>query len=270
MSCSNRLFKSLLVAWACERVQLMEVSADDKRHTSFLLESSTVPINQAEEEDAHAGNIETRHDSTGPQRHISSLVETSSDENRELSTVPINQAEEEDASAEDMEACHGSTESQRHTSSPLEISLDENHEPSEVTENQAEEEDAPVEHMTIGDTFSNYESIRSLLPESHQQYFGILNCQPDELFVPPVFTEPETVEAMQRLGYLPEDLTVVSHLSYDSMDPGLRNKVFLELDKCRRQMIQNVIEERNRILNGELPPEGPPAPDASRKRKRCQ
>ena len=66
----------------------------------------------------------------------------------------------------------------------------------------------------------------------------------------PNFEEPETIEAMERLGYVKDDLIPKA---YDEVpgDDELRAKIIPELEKRRIQMIDEVMEERQRVLNGE-------------------
>jgi hypothetical protein len=141
---------------------------------------------------------------------------------------------------------------------------DEDEDFGESPELRAEEEDLPTATMAIGDDFRDYESIkipngvtlRQTPPQRPPRgTFGILDLPDARLTTPPCFTEPETLEAMTRLGYTPEDLTQVSTASFSAQNSTLRDKVLLELDRRRMQMISNVIAERNRIVSGDPPPE---------------
>jgi hypothetical protein len=145
----------------------------------------------------------------------------------------------------------------------------------------SEEEESPVEAMEIGDDFRDYISVLShpgptpptlreprapprasraakiaAVPVQRRppEPFGILDLQFDGLVIPPVFSEPETIQAMRRLGYVPEDLTVATSIGFSSENIEIRNKVLRELDGHRMKMTENVIAERNRIANGEPPP----------------
>jgi hypothetical protein len=145
-----------------------------------------------------------------------------------------------------------------------------------------EEEDSPVAAMEVGDDFRDYFSVlshpertpptrrhsqafvrhRRTAPRQTSETFGILDLQPDGLVIPPVFREPETLQAMRRLGYVPEDLTMMTSIGFHSDNIDIRNKVLRELDRRRMRMVENLIAERNRIANGE------PPPHAARKRPR--
>jgi hypothetical protein len=112
-------------------------------------------------------------------------------------------------------------------------------------------------------------------PKRHPKHpYGILDLAPADVRTPPRFGEPETIEAMQRLGYVAEDLTQFPALSVDAQNPAIREKVLVELDRRRMKMISNVIAERNRIANGEpmAPPESgiPPIVGRRKKKKRPQ
>jgi hypothetical protein len=78
---------------------------------------------------------------------------------------------------------------------------------------------------------------------------GILDVEADELFGKPAFNEPETLEAMRGLGYIPEDLVVpTNQVPGLPRDDATRIRVLKELDKRRKEMIRNVIRERNRLI----------------------
>jgi hypothetical protein len=151
-----------------------------------------------------------------------------------------------------------------------------------------EEEDSPVDPMQVGDDFCNYISIRMFSPGPLSDLrrplplkkdprtradtgptFGILDLNPHGLVIPPAFSERETLEAMNRLGYVPEDLTVAGGAGVPFGNEEIRNRVFLELDRRRLRMIAKVIAERNRIVSGaNSPPLAPAAGTARRHRKR--
>lgn len=101
------------------------------------------------------------------------------------------------------------------------------------------------------------------LPSSTPSTFGILDIEPNGLIVPPVFSEPETIQAMNQLGIAPSDLVLLNQSEFDTI-PGnneIRMKVLLELDKRRMKMIADIINQRNKIIQGivdepdTLPPE---------------
>jgi hypothetical protein len=83
---------------------------------------------------------------------------------------------------------------------------------------------------------------------------GILDIDPKGLKTPPAFTEPETIDAMRRLGYVPEDLIVVNRLGIDFDNISIRDKVLAELDRRRMQLVDKLIAERNRIVHGQPTP----------------
>jgi hypothetical protein len=103
-----------------------------------------------------------------------------------------------------------------------------------------EEEESSIETMQIGDDFSDYMSIKSCptpprVPLAERSFDA--------------FSDPETLEAMKRLGYVPEDLLPSAGLAFDPHNPSLRRKIFIELDRRRMQMMSDVIAERNRAVN---------------------
>jgi hypothetical protein len=78
--------------------------------------------------------------------------------------------------------------------------------------------------------------------------FGILDLKPQEIHEPPQFTENATIVAMRNLNVSPEDLVPQEP---EISDIPLRVSTKLELERRRYQTIQNILAERNRIL--ELP-----------------
>jgi hypothetical protein len=135
----------------------------------------------------------------------------------------------------------------------------------EVAQAEPETEETPVE---VGDDFCDYVSVKSPpersrpLKPAAKGTFGILDFPRDSIGTVPCFTEPETVEAMRRLGYVPEDLTQAAGLGLDTQNGEVREKVMGELEHRRMELISNVIEERNKIIQGE------PVPNRRRKKRR--
>lgn len=109
--------------------------------------------------------------------------------------------------------------------------------------------------------------------------FGILDVDLEDLTTIPKFTEPETLKALDILGYIPKDLTVISPDEYSSI-PGsddIRARVMIELNKRRLEMIEKVKQLREEIIrrqNARLPspdvevePSNVSIPPAKKKRR---
>lgn len=85
---------------------------------------------------------------------------------------------------------------------------------------------------------------------------GILDIDPETLYERPVFTEPETIAAINELGYAVDDLVIAKPESIADLpeQEGMRVQILLELDRRRKKMIEDVIRERNRMLSGKDEP----------------
>ena len=84
----------------------------------------------------------------------------------------------------------------------------------------------------------------------NEKFYGLLDIIPFSIKTPPEFTEPESIEALKNLNVLPKDL-VIDNLSNNSMlenNPMLRMKMSIELEKKRLELIEKLINERNRII----------------------
>mgnify|MGYP001130100864 CR=1 FL=1 len=57
---------------------------------------------------------------------------------------------------------------------------------------------------------TNSKASRTLNDSSRQSNFGILQFDAEKSTTPPQFTEPATIEAMQKVGVLPDDLIPLS------------------------------------------------------------
>ncbi|OHT10173.1 hypothetical protein TRFO_20644 [Tritrichomonas foetus] len=78
--------------------------------------------------------------------------------------------------------------------------------------------------------------------------FGILDINPNSITEPPCFTEPATLVALSNLKVNPSDLVpIFNRISVDHQEENFKNNIDLEMK--RFDLIQNIINERNRILD---------------------
>lgn len=82
-----------------------------------------------------------------------------------------------------------------------------------------------------------------------QKTFGILDVRPDKIQSPPKFTEQETLQAMDNLGIIPEDLVPRPENSDYCKDQSLSIQIAIELERKRLATIERIITERMRIIN---------------------
>ena len=75
---------------------------------------------------------------------------------------------------------------------------------------------------------------------------GILDVNIEELYDPPIFTEIETLKAMDILGYSPNDLKIPSISELDSLPKNaeIQSRILSELEKKRKEMINKLIKVR--------------------------
>jgi hypothetical protein len=145
------------------------------------------------------------------------------------------------------------------------------------------EDDPATQNLGGGEDFANYVSFKDREPDlsgessfdttmatpvSQSSGFGILDVDPDHIFVAPLFTEPETLEAMRRLRCAPEELVIVTDLDIAVESESLHYKVLIELDRRRMQLISDIITERNRIISGGIKPPKRHKKKKFKKRKR--
>ena len=97
---------------------------------------------------------------------------------------------------------------------------------------------------------TNVNKIMTFSPPTEKP-FGILDLQPNSITEPPEFTEQETLEAMRNLHVLPSDLvpTNIETISGFDDNPSMKIQVTLELERRRFKTIENIIQERNRLVN---------------------
>ncbi|EAY04493.1 hypothetical protein TVAG_453100 [Trichomonas vaginalis G3] len=89
-----------------------------------------------------------------------------------------------------------------------------------------------------------------LIPEHEPpKTFGILDIRPDKITAPPVFTEEETLQAMQNLGVKPEDLVPHEVPESQANNAIIAMQIQIELEKKRLATIERVITERQLLLN---------------------
>ncbi|KAK8871096.1 hypothetical protein M9Y10_009009 [Tritrichomonas musculus] len=100
----------------------------------------------------------------------------------------------------------------------------------------------------VYDGYSNHDDYENK-ESNDEQVFGILDMKPESLPVPPFFNEPATIEAMERLGFVPADLMPSDYSQVPGNDE-IRFRLIIELEKRRIQMIEEVIDERNKIIKG--------------------
>jgi hypothetical protein len=132
----------------------------------------------------------------------------------------------------------------------------------DITDPPSPDRDSPpAPPIEPGYSFAGYVSIKDGKPlpkppqkPSTKRVYSILDLSPERRATPPTFREPETLEAMKRLGYVPDDFTETAAFRLDTQNPRIREKVLAELDRRRMKMISNVIAERNRIVNGDPEP----------------
>jgi len=93
--------------------------------------------------------------------------------------------------------------------------------------------------------FLNTKPKKISVPIVEGKSVGILDVLPDSIVEPPDFTEEATVEAMNNLGIHSEDL-VPKHV--DGNDEITQIQVAIELEKKRLQYFENIIAERDKII----------------------
>lgn len=78
---------------------------------------------------------------------------------------------------------------------------------------------------------TNSKTSRALNDSSRQNSFGILQFDADKATTPPQFTEPATIEAMQKVGVLPDDLIPLSKEERNRIpgDQMIRERILNEL-----------------------------------------
>ena len=87
------------------------------------------------------------------------------------------------------------------------------------------------------------------ISEDETNNFGILDLQTVYITEAPHFTEEKTLQAMEILHLIPEDLVFDQLLDYDG-DPSLRLQVSIDLEEKRIRNIKKIISAREQLLNG--------------------
>lgn len=89
-----------------------------------------------------------------------------------------------------------------------------------------------------------------LIPEQEvPKTLSILDVRPDKITSPPVFTEEETIQAMQNLGVKPEDLVPHEVPESEGNNAIIAMQIQIELEKKRLATFERIIIERQQILN---------------------
>ena len=109
---------------------------------------------------------------------------------------------------------------------------------------------------------------------------GILDVNIEELYDPPIFTEIETLKAMDILGYSPNDLKIPSISELDSLPKNaeIQSRILSELEKKRKEMINKLIKVREEVLLREqqnlqsptIVPAQIPIPKGKKKKKKTK
>jgi chromosome segregation ATPase len=87
-------------------------------------------------------------------------------------------------------------------------------------------------------------------PKAVTSFRSIVDVDPSLIECPPHFSERETNQALQNLGFAPDDLAKLSRHEASRI-PGtdaIRRRVIDELERRRLEVIQSIVTERNRLL----------------------
>ncbi|KAK8891553.1 hypothetical protein M9Y10_028766 [Tritrichomonas musculus] len=97
----------------------------------------------------------------------------------------------------------------------------------------------------------NQRSKSSLSQTKAPRIISIIDLDPQKIISIPKINEQESCLAMLRLGVEPEDLVKLSKDSISKIPgtPEMQNKVAAELEKRRVDTIENIKEERQKIIN---------------------
>lgn len=126
-----------------------------------------------------------------------------------------------------------------------------------MEDDSMKEEPPPAEETPPADSVGGEQTEETTNEEEkytengNQIGFSILDVDPDGLLFPPQFTEKETIEAMKNLGYVPEDLIIpdLSEVSDLPEHNETRMRVQAELNRRRKQMFENILNERNLLID---------------------
>lgn len=93
--------------------------------------------------------------------------------------------------------------------------------------------------------------VESQVEELVEKPLGILDISPQNIKEPPQFTEQATIEAMNNLEVVPNDLVPLNFKQSESFndDSPMRLQITLELERQRLEKIEKIIKERNRLLS---------------------